>query len=102
MSPELQPGDWHETLVDLLAMGCGIPEDRAGRLLDRHAEEARAETPTITVNAPRVEIAHPGPVDEPAILSRVRALAAEWEFMSGRRNARDELLAALKTPKRQG
>ncbi|MEW9521871.1 hypothetical protein [Streptomyces tubercidicus] len=29
MSSNSESGDWHETLVDLLAAGCGIPEDRA-------------------------------------------------------------------------
>jgi len=84
-SPEPQPGDWHETLVDLLAAGRGIPEDRARRFLARHAEEARA--------------AAPPPADQRsdalAAIDRVQAVAREWEFMSGRTAARSELLAAL-------
>ncbi|MFJ6608177.1 hypothetical protein [Streptomyces lydicus] len=84
-SPELQPGDWHETLVDLLAAGRGIPEDRARRFLARHAEEARSTTPAPAER--RTEAL--------AAIDRVQAVAREWEFMSGRREARRELLAAL-------
>ncbi|MFI7096757.1 hypothetical protein [Streptomyces lydicus] len=84
-SPELQPGDWHETLVDLLAAGRGIPEDRARRFLARHAEEARATDPAPAER--RTEAL--------AAIDRAHALAREWEFMSGRREARRELLAAL-------
>ncbi|MFF3547107.1 hypothetical protein ACFYXD_35380 [Streptomyces platensis] len=83
-----QPGDWHETLVDLLVMDRGIPEDRARRFLARHAEEARATTPP------------PGEQrsDALAAIDRVQAVAREWEFMSGRTAARSELLAALNGP----
>lgn len=78
-------GDWHEILVDLLATGRGIPEDRARRFLARHAEEVRATAP------PPAEQRS----DALAAIDRVQAVAREWEFMSGRREARRELLAAL-------
>ena len=148
-SPEPQPGDWHETLVDLLAAGRGIPEDRARRLLARHAEEVRAATPASVeqhsevlarpkVNPDRhkqnllqalgmdctrdwVDICNAarGIVkqlaelkDQPAeqvqarsdalaAIDRVQAVAREWEFMSGRREARRELLAALDAPTKE-
>ncbi|MEW1754130.1 hypothetical protein [Streptomyces angustmyceticus] len=90
-SPELQPGDWHETLVDLLAAGRGIPEDRARRFLARHAEEARA-----TVPPPADQRS-----DALAAIDRVQAVAREWEFMSGRTAARSELLAALNMPAKE-
>ncbi|WP_331756663.1 hypothetical protein [Streptomyces decoyicus] len=80
-----EPGDWHETLVDLLALDRGIPEDRARRFLARHAEEVRAAAP------PSGEQRS----DALAAIDRVQAVAREWEFMSGRTAARSELLAAL-------
>lgn len=129
-----QPGDWHETLVDLLADGRGIPEDRARRFLARHAEEVRAAEP-VTCHArecpcpPRCGCCDSLPNDsqqaahwelaaqkngdlyagaenqrdeareqlaiERATIARVQAVARDWEFMSGRREARRELLAAL-------
>lgn len=87
-SPEPHAGDWHDALVDLLAAGRGIPEDRARRFLARHAEETRATTPP------------PGEQrsDALAAIDRVQAVAREWEFMSGRTAARSELLAALNGP----
>jgi hypothetical protein len=88
-TPErLHHGDWHETLVDLLAAGRGIPEDRARRILTRHAEEVRAGAPAS--GEQRSEAL--------AAIDRVQAVAREWEFMSGRREARRELLAALHGP----
>lgn len=116
-SPEPRPGDWHDALVDLLAAGHAVPEDRARRFLARHAEEVRAADP-VTCHArecpcppgcdccpsiaaeasPGEQFARVEPADEHGALTRVRALAAEWEHMSGRRNARDELLTALKSP----
>ncbi|MEU7435670.1 hypothetical protein AB0B07_33255 [Streptomyces sioyaensis] len=91
MSTAPQPGDWLETLVDLLAAGRGIPEDRARRLLARHAEEARAATP------PPAEKRS----DALAAIDRVQALVREWEGMSGRTAARSELLAALNGPTKE-
>lgn len=38
-------GDWHETLVGLLALDHGIPEERARRFLARYADEVRPSTP---------------------------------------------------------
>ncbi|MFG2532765.1 hypothetical protein [Streptomyces sp. NPDC048516] len=87
-SPEPQPGDWHETLVDLLAMDRGIPEDRARRFLARYAEEARASAPIPSEQRS----------DALAAIDRVQAVARDWEFMSGRTAARNELLAALNGP----
>ncbi|BCK74066.1 hypothetical protein Srufu_080190 (plasmid) [Streptomyces libani subsp. rufus] len=84
-SPDPQPSDWHDTIIDLLAMDRGIPEDRARRFLARYAEEARASTP-----APSEQRS-----DALAAIDRVQAVAREWEFMSGRTAARNELLAAL-------
>ncbi|MFE7780346.1 hypothetical protein [Streptomyces nigrescens] len=83
-----QPGDWHDALVDLLATGRGIPEDRARRFLARHAEEVRATAPTAGEQ-------RSGAL---AAIDRVQAVAREWEFMSGRTAARSELLAALNGP----
>lgn len=83
-----QPGDWHETLVDLLTLDRGIPEDRARRFLARHAEEVRGAAPAAGEQRS----------DALAAIDRVQAVAREWEFMSGRREARRELLAALDTP----
>ncbi|MGW7636149.1 hypothetical protein [Streptomyces decoyicus] len=87
----MQPGDWHETLVDLLALDRGIPEDRARRFLARHAEEVRAaDTPPGEQRS-----------DALAAIDRVQAVAREWEGMSGRTAARSELLAALNGPTKE-
>lgn len=42
MSNSSAPGDWHDALLDLLTARASIPEDRARRYLDRHAEEVRS------------------------------------------------------------
>ncbi|MFI0156180.1 hypothetical protein [Streptomyces lydicus] len=84
-SPEPQPCDWHDTLLDLLTVRGGIPEDHARRFLTRHAEEVRATAPATSEQRS----------DALAAIDRVQAVAREWEFMSGRREARRELLAAL-------
>lgn len=89
MPPSPAPqGDWHETLVDLLATGRPIPEDRARRFLARHAEEVHAAAPASGKQRSNAL----------AAIDRVQAVAREWEFMSGRREARRELLAALNGP----
>ncbi|MFE1767248.1 hypothetical protein ACFW81_23895 [Streptomyces angustmyceticus] len=82
MSAAPQPGDWHETLVDLLTLDCGIPEDRARRFLARHAEEARATS-------------EPDP-DLVTQLAEAEALAGRWEekyFEQAEK--RSEALAAI-------
>lgn len=86
-----QPGDWHETIVDLLTLDRGIPEDRARRLLARHAEEVRAAAPSAPASDEQRSEAL-------AAIDRVQAVLREWEFMSGRTAARSELLAALNRP----
>ncbi|GAA0501079.1 hypothetical protein [Streptomyces olivaceiscleroticus] len=66
-------------------------EDEARDALQQHLDEFHApEAAPPLESDPHVET-----------LARVKALAQDWEFHSGRRDARRELLTALDTPREQ-